>query len=142
MNKKQKTLAVAASATTLTAAFLTLATPASAADGVVPYNGACGSGYSVIDHKDISILGGSENATVYLTYNGSKNCAVTIKFHTDYTVEMRATIRVSGGVWDTDDNNYHSYAGPVYTTNSAGQCVDWYGSMRGIGDGENHSHCG
>jgi hypothetical protein len=96
----------------------------------------------VIDYKDISILGGSENATVYLTYNGSRNCAVTIKFRTDYTIEMRASIRVTGGVWDTDDGYYHTSAGPVYTENSAGQCVDWYGGIRSIYDGENKSHCG
>ncbi|MFJ8491535.1 hypothetical protein ACIRBZ_24770 [Streptomyces sp. NPDC094038] len=67
-------------------------------------------------------MGGSENATVYLTYDGGKNCAVTIKFPTDYTVETRASIRVSGGVWDTNDNNFHTYVGPVYTANSTGHC--------------------
>ncbi|MBC9725471.1 spore-associated protein A [Streptomyces sp. TRM68367] len=127
----------------LTAASLALATPASAAGGIVPYNGACGSGYSVIDYKNISLFGGSDSATVYLTYNGRKNCAVTIQFRTDYKVDMKAAIRVSGGAWDIDSGDYYHYAGPVYTlTNSAGQCVDWYGGFHGIYDGEDNSHCG
>ncbi|MGW0886407.1 hypothetical protein [Streptomyces sp. NPDC002671] len=126
--------------TALTAASLTLAPPASAAGGIVPYNGACGSGYSVIDHRDISLLSVGMAATVYLTYNGAKNCVVTINSDS-YKHELNAAVSLSGGAWQKDDGYYYHYAGPVYTGNSAGQCVDWIGGINGVNVEVDHSHC-
>ncbi len=147
MDKRRKALTLAASVAALAGgASLTLAPPASAAGGKVPYNGACGSGYSVVDHKDIDGIQTGEVATVYLTYNGVKNCVITITFKDGYKYHMKAAIKISGpgGGWVQDDGgDYLHYAGPVYTpSSSAGQCVDWYGGISGIYAGENNSHCG
>ncbi|WAU79280.1 spore-associated protein A [Streptomyces sp. Qhu-G9] len=119
--------------TTLTAAAAAAATSvlafsgnANAAGANVAYNGACGSGYSVVNSANMQFGAG----TVYLTYNGStgKNCVVTIQTEQKYSGPMTAKIRRTGSSsWTTDSGDYRYYAGPVYVS-AAGSCVDWYGS--------------
>lgn len=67
----RRSLAIAGTAVFATTALWTTASPASAAT----YNGACGSGYSVLDSDNVGQLG-----TVFLTYNDStgQNCVVTV----------------------------------------------------------------
>lgn len=103
-----------------------LAGNASAAGQNVPYNGACGSGYSVVNWGNMQYGLG----TVYLTYNGStgKNCVVAIQTEQKYETKMTAKVRRTGSSsWITDTGYYRYYAGPVYVS-AAGSCVDWYGS--------------
>lgn len=97
-----------------------------AADTNVAYNGACGSGYSVVNWGNMQYGLG----TVYLTYSRStgKNCVVAIQTEQKYESKMTAKVRRTGSsTWVTDTGYYRYYAGPVYVS-AAGSCVDWYGS--------------
>ncbi|MFA3875368.1 spore-associated protein A [Streptomyces sp. MMCC 100] len=103
-----------------------LAGNASAADRNVAYNGACGSGYSVVNSGDMQYGLG----TVYLTYSAStgKNCVVAIQTEQKYASKMMAEVRRTGSsTWIRDSGEYRYYAGPVYVS-AAGHCVDWGGS--------------
>ncbi|MGW3511276.1 spore-associated protein A [Streptomyces sp. NPDC000994] len=125
--KRWTTLVTAASAA-LTSV-LVFSGSASAAGPNVSYNGACGSGYSVVNWADMQYGLG----TVYLTYSSStgKNCVVTIQTEQKYASAMTAKVRRSGSsTWITDAGEYRYYAGPVYVS-AAGSCVDWYGSYLG-----------
>ncbi|MEU2941963.1 spore-associated protein A [Nocardiopsis alba] len=93
------------------------------AASAAPYNGACGTGYNVLDSRDII------GATVYVTYNPSNgyNCAATIRDSSGAAVSMGAAIkRSSASTWVVDDGSYTTYAGPVYV-HAPGQCIDWAG---------------
>ncbi|MFS4106532.1 spore-associated protein A [Streptomyces sp. PD-S100-1] len=106
----------------------------------IAYNGACGSGYSVVNWKNMQYGLG----TVYLTYSKSSgyNCAVTIQTEQKYAGQMMVEIRRTGSSsWIRDSGSYRVYAGPVYVS-AAGSCVDWYGTYLGGyagGDGTNCS---
>jgi hypothetical protein len=109
-----------------------------AASSAAAYNGACGSGYSVIDSLPISTTG-----TVYLTYNGTNgyNCVVTIRSNPGTAVFMLAAIELTGsGNWVRDKGYYTTYAGPVYL-HAAGQCIDWDGQIGSDANAEGNSHC-
>ncbi|MFI6347176.1 spore-associated protein A [Streptomyces sp. NPDC050560] len=113
------------------------AAPAKPAKAAAAYNGACGTGYTVIDSRAVSNTG-----TVYLTYNSSlgKNCAVTIRNTTGSAVPMSVSLAVVGGDPVTDTGDYTSYAGPVYL-DAAKQCVQWGGSI-GVDEVSSSGHCG
>jgi hypothetical protein len=99
------------------------AAPAQAA----AYNGACGSGYSVIDKMHVQ----SDRATVYLTYNNGWNCVVTITNTPGKREYMSAAIELSssrGDGWIEDKGYYTKYAGPVYVY-APNECVDWGGQI-------------
>ncbi|WP_158554101.1 spore-associated protein A [Micromonospora deserti] len=97
------------------------AAPAQAA----AYNGACGSGYRVIDKMNINM----DRATVYLTYNSGWNCVVTITNTPGKREYMSAQIeRSNGGDWIEDEGYYTQYAGPVYVY-APNECIDWGGSI-------------
>jgi hypothetical protein len=104
------------------------------------YNGACGSGYGVIDSLPVGSLG-----TVYLTYNNAtgKNCVVTVRATSGSPVFMVAAIRLSGDESSevSDADFYTSYAGPVYLS-AAGTCIDWAGQINNVYTEEMESHCG
>lgn len=112
----------------------TKATPATS------YNGACGSGYSVIDQLPVSTLG-----TVYLTYNSAsgKNCVETLRADPGAATRMQAYIQLSGvpGSKVSDTGNYTTYAGPVYL-HAPAHCIDWGGYIGTTGVNQNSSHCG
>ncbi|MFD7919260.1 spore-associated protein A [Streptomyces sp. NPDC059740] len=101
------------------------------------YNGACGSGYTVINSAPIGSLG-----TVYLTYNSAKgtNCVVTQRAKAGTAVPMSATVSTKFGT-DTDKGNYTTYAGPV-TVNGRGVCVAWGGAISGQSYANAGSNCG
>lgn len=87
------------------------------------YNGACGSGYRVIDSHNIT------GGTIYLTYNGSRNCVVTIRNNPGKAVPMNAWIkRSTSSTWIQDPGSYTTYAGGVYVT-APGVCIDWGGGI-------------
>ncbi|PJN29926.1 spore-associated protein A [Kitasatospora sp. CB02891] len=118
---------------TASAGLLAAPTTAQAAS----YNGACGSGYSVID--SLSVSGG----TVFLTYNSGngQNCVVTVRNSSGSAVFVDAGIKISGSsTWIHDGGNYTTYAGPVRVY-APGQCIDWYGTIASTAVQYN-SHCG
>lgn len=89
------------------------------------YNGACGSGYTVIDHMTVG--GTQTEGTTYLTYNGGWNCVVTITNTPGAGHQwIDAELEVSGGSWNSDAGYYSQYAGPVYVY-APGKCIDWGG---------------
>ncbi|MGY6019833.1 spore-associated protein A [Streptomyces spinosirectus] len=129
------------------AALTTLAPAASAAPaGASPsaaaaaYNGACGSGYKVVNSTPVGGIG-----TAYLTYSSAtgKNCAVAIRNVAGEPVSMNLYIRRTGTeiFADTDGGSFRSYVGPVYVK-AAGSCVDWWGDMDGVYFGEYGTNCG
>ncbi|GAA2998277.1 spore-associated protein A [Actinokineospora diospyrosa] len=89
------------------------------------YNGACGSGYGVVNRYDL--IGG----TVFLTYSRSSglNCVVTVRDNPGPKLPMTAKVSRSDELtWVEDMGDYGTYAGPVYR-HAAGVCVDWGGAI-------------
>ncbi|WP_158679368.1 spore-associated protein A [Streptomyces sp. Tu 6176] len=137
--KKWPALAMA-SAAALTSLVVFSGTASATGSANVAYNGACGSGYKVVNWKDLQYRLG----TVYLTYNGSTgyNCAVTIQTEQKYAGPMMVEIRRTGSSsWVRDSGDYRVYAGPVYTS-ATGSCVDWYGTYAGGYAGGDGTNCG
>ncbi|MEU8684147.1 spore-associated protein A [Streptomyces sp. NPDC048611] len=128
-------LAVAGIATMATATTASAAPAAAAA-----YNGACGSGYSVVNSVPVTGKG-----TVYLTYSAKtgKNCVVTVRNSTGKRVNMYAYLTATDGSsdWVYDSGQYTSYAGPVYLPGK-GICVDWGGSIESVSVSVSGSNCG
>ncbi|MEU4351788.1 spore-associated protein A [Streptomyces sp. NPDC023838] len=108
------------------------------------YNGACGSGYRVVDSLDISGYG-----RTFLTWNGSTgyNCVVTQKYGENeggYLYTMTAWIqRTADGYEEKDKDLYHHYAGPVYA-NGRATCLNWGGYVdpADTGSYQFNRHCG
>jgi hypothetical protein len=100
------------------------------------YNGACGSGYRVIDSH--SLIGG----TVYLTYNSGtgRNCVVTIRSTPGSRLWMCANVSRARAPWIQDCGSYTTYAGPVYVA-ARNACIDWGGSIGNSSYYEYNTHC-
>ena len=119
--RKSKFLAVSvASSAALAVGGVAFGTgPASAAT----YNGACGSGYSVIDHHDI------QGGTIFLTYNNGSNCVVTVRDQPGQKWWMSANVSITGSSdIHQDPGWFTTYAGPVFV-NAPGQCINWGGTI-------------
>jgi hypothetical protein len=126
---------------------LAATTPASAATTrtttqaapTATYNGACGTGYTVIDSTPVGNSG-----KVFLTWNQStgKNCAVTVRNAVGRQINMEVTLDALGDSDDpsVDSGVYTSYAGPVYV-NGRGSCVAWSGTI-GNASASDSGHCG
>ncbi len=98
------------------------------ASAAASYNGACGSGYSVIDTMDVG------DGTAYLTYSGAsgKNCVVTVTDTqgTPTVLDARLRLHRTDTVWkstEADFGTYKYYAGPLYVS-AANKCIDWGGA--------------
>jgi hypothetical protein len=137
MNIVPKPATVGAAAVLAAATIAVSAAPAQAAS----YNGACGSGYTVIDHMSVGPSG--TEGTTYLTYNHGWNCVVTITNRPGTSQYIEADLEVSGGSWKTDWGYYKYYAGPVYVY-APNKCVDWGGWIGGPGvlNLQWNDHCG
>lgn len=131
MRSKRTVLAAASAAVMAATGLVATAGTASAAShsaAKAVYNGACGSGYSVVNSAGIADLG-----TVFLTYNRStgKNCVVTIRNAKGDPVHMAASVRVLLDDEETepvvDEGEYTHYAGPVFVEGGAGHCIEWGG---------------
>lgn len=98
---------------------------------------ACGSGFSTIDHHNLT------GATIYLLYNGSTgyNCVVTMATKVNGTVFMNATLSVQGGSSASDPGNWTYYAGPV-TEHAPSTCVQWGGTYKSSSWTSGWTHCG
>jgi hypothetical protein len=124
----------------LTVAGTVAATGTAAAAG---YNGACGSGYGVIDSMDV----GDGNA--FLTYNSSNgyNCVVTVTDTPGEAHLLGANLRRhrTDNVWksnEVDSGMYKYYAGPVYVY-ARSTCIDWGGAAASNYTRINYGvHCG
>jgi hypothetical protein len=130
MKRMHRAAAVTAIAAATAAAAAAFAAPASAAvQGAyeAEYNGACGSGYSVLYGYDIGELG-----TVYLTWNErtGENCAVTVRARKGAPVYMQAKVFQTDHtlVSASDSGAYTTYAGPVYIP-ARGECVTVRGQI-------------
>jgi hypothetical protein len=120
-----KRLGSAAAVVGLTVAGTVAATGTAAA---ASYNGACGSGYGVIDSMDV----GDGNA--FLTYNSSTgyNCVVTVSDTqgTPMILDARLRLHRTDTVWkynEYDRGTYNYYAGPLYLY-AKNSCIDWGGA--------------
>lgn len=89
------------------------------------YNGACGAGYSVIDHHDL------EGGTIYLAYNNGTNCVITIRNQSGSPIHMMAQIELNtdSSTNRIDQGNYTTYAGPRYIY-APHTCVSWGGQIQ------------
>ncbi|MFD7438008.1 spore-associated protein A [Streptomyces sp. NPDC059861] len=120
----KKITTVAASLGAFTGAGVVAAPAVSAA---ASYNGACGSGYTVVNSARISGMG-----TVFLTYNAANgyNCAVTIRDTPDTSSPELLMVRLerTNDIYSAkvDSGNYTTYAGPVYLS-GGGSCMSWRG---------------
>ncbi|MFF8555257.1 spore-associated protein A [Streptomyces sp. NPDC015501] len=103
------------------------------------YNGACGSGYSVVNSAQIGTKG-----TVFLTYSSAtgKNCVVTVRNAPGKAVHMTASLGFASPTTTVTDAGYYTtYAGPVYL-DARGLCVTWRGEISGEVAGKNGTNCG
>ncbi|WP_228000458.1 hypothetical protein [Nocardia australiensis] len=134
MNTASKVAALCAGAAGIITGTM-LVEPVTAA--AASYGDQCGGGYHVIDQRDV------KGGTVFLAYNGSRNCVVTVRDHPGGKEKMRAELALSGwdGVTAIDAGDYTTYAGPVYM-GAKGDCIDWSGDIGDSSAGENNSHCG
>ncbi|GGP84914.1 spore-associated protein A [Streptomyces sindenensis] len=141
MRTTAKRLCSAATVLGLTAAGTVAATGTAAA---ASYNGACGSGYSVIGSRDVG------DGNTFVTYNSSNgyNCVVTVSDTPGKSMYLDARLRIhrTNNVWtasEVDAGNFKYYAGPVYLK-AANTCIDYGGAA---GDGgyirvNYKRHCG
>ncbi|MGX9888438.1 spore-associated protein A [Streptomyces sp. NPDC002276] len=116
------------------------ATTTKAATATATYNGACGTGYKVIDSTPVGNVG-----KVFLTWNEStgKNCAVTIRNTPGAKIHMAVELNIDVNYEHNpvvDSGQYTSYAGPVYMS-ARGYCAIWYGVI-GTAKAGDSGHCG
>lgn len=99
----------------------------------------CGSGYDVIDQAGL-VAGGVSQGTVYLLWNGTNNCVVTIKHRNLGTATATsAYLEPAGATRVTDSGNFGYYAGPVRKV--APGCVKWGGATGGAAYNSPSEHC-
>jgi hypothetical protein len=96
----------------------------------------CGSGYYVQRQHKLP------GAIAYQLYNGSSNCAVTIKTASIGTpTRTTAGLQVQGASWSYDTGDYAYYAGPV-RAKAAGKCVRYFGYHGGTSYTSPFGNCG
>lgn len=107
------------------------------------YNGACGSGYSVIGSMDVG------EGNTFITYNSSNgyNCVVTVSNTpgTPMVLDARLRIHRTDTVWkasEVDSGTYKYYAGPIYVK-AVDTCIDYGGAAASNYVRVNYNvHCG
>ncbi|MFJ9250715.1 spore-associated protein A [Streptomyces sp. NPDC101776] len=147
MKLSRRTTTAAALATLALGGTVAATAPASAATttsakaaATATYNGACGTGYKVIDSTPVGNVG-----KVFLTWNEStgKNCAVTIRNTPGVKIHMAVELNIDVNYEHNpvvDSGQYTSYAGPVYMS-ARGYCAVWQGVI-GTATGGDSGHCG
>ncbi|MEV0850280.1 spore-associated protein A [Streptomyces sp. NPDC049954] len=152
MTTMRRVSAIGATAAVLTCAAAVLAPAAGAAEptahrtgtttkaaAAAKYNGACGTGYSVVNSAQIGTKG-----TVFLTYSSAtgKNCVVTVRTAPGAAVHMTASLGFASPTTTVTDTGYYTtYAGPVYL-DARGLCVTWRGEIAGEVAGKDGTNCG
>ncbi|MFB6435538.1 spore-associated protein A [Streptomyces sp. NPDC056411] len=138
--KRSRAIAGTAALAVASLATMATATTASAAPAAAAYNGACGSGYQVVNSVPVTGKG-----TVYLTYSAKtgKNCVVTIRNSPGAPVYMYTYLTATNGSSDYvyDSGQYRSYAGPIYLA-AKRLCVDWGGTIGSVSVNVSGSNCG
>ncbi|TMU99770.1 spore-associated protein A [Streptomyces sp. DASNCL29] len=140
MTHIKRALAVTAATGAGAAALMVAAPAASAAPSHAAYNGACGSGYTVVNSTEVG-----DKGTAYLTYSSAtgKNCLAAIRNVAGDPVPMTIYLSRSDteihNIYDSGD--YRSYAGPIYT-DARGTCVDWWGWIGGVRFEKANTNCG
>ncbi|WP_007506864.1 hypothetical protein [Pseudofrankia saprophytica] len=102
----------------------------------------CGSGYSQVDSH--TLTNGSTTAKIFLMYDGSNNCVVTLKSGAGVGTaqSMSAWVQARNGSSQVvDAGSYQYYAGPVRAYAKA-ICVKWGGSLGNVSWSSDWSHCG
>ncbi|MFE5092746.1 hypothetical protein ACFRCI_20905 [Streptomyces sp. NPDC056638] len=118
------------------AGLLATAGPASAA-ATTP-SAVCGSGYQVIDSKDLG------PAVIYLTYNSSNgyNCVTTIlDSASGGAIQLGASVQKSGGTEIKNFGSFTKFAGPVYVS-APNTCIKWGGGVQDVIWKSGWEHCG
>lgn len=96
----------------------------------------CGAGYYV--QRSHRLPG----AVAYQLYNGTSNCAVTVKTSSVGTpTRTTAGLQVQGRAWSYDVGNYRYYAGPVREP-ARGKCVRYFGYHGGVSYTSPFGNCG
>lgn len=149
MKKAMRRLAVtgAAAAAAMGLGAMVAPSPASAAYSA---SALCGSGYYNIDSHPLT-HNGSTTAVIYLSYNGSTDCVVTLKNQlTSYGTTTGAWVQPEGSSQTSDESYYQYYAGPVRRS-APGTCIKWGGEATYQIDSDTYglqswtsdwSHCG
>ncbi|MCF3961734.1 spore-associated protein A [Streptomyces fuscigenes] len=141
MTSVKKRIAAVLAAGASVAGLAVVAAPAASAAptaAAASYNGACGSGYTVVNSAAVGTSG-----TIFLTYSSATgdNCVVTVRNAPGATINMYAGIAIHNGLIKYDNGQYTTYAGPVYLS-AAGKCVDWIGVIGSDSGGKNGTNCG
>lgn len=124
MSRILRRAAVAAATVAMAAGIGTLVSPSAAS--AYSASALCGSGYHNIDHHNLT-HNGNTIATIYLSYNGSRDCAVTIKNKYYGTKTWTAAwVGIQYGTEHDDSQYYSYYAGPVRLY-APGKCIYWGG---------------
>jgi hypothetical protein len=98
--------------------------------------GICGSGYYVQRRHALP------GAVAYQLYNGTYNCAVTIKTASvGKPTRTTAGLQVTGSNWSYDVGDYRYYAGPVKLF-GRGKCVRFFGFHGGQNYTSPWGNCG
>ncbi len=112
------------------------AAPAKASQAKASPQSICGSGYTV--QRSHRLPG----AVAYQLYNGTYNCAVTIKTRSVGTpTRTTAGLQVRGSDWAYDIGNYRYHAGPVKQF-GRGKCVRFFGYHGGVDYTSPWGNCG
>ncbi|WP_326819843.1 spore-associated protein A [Streptosporangium sp. NBC_01756] len=136
MHKLKRSTVVALGMAAALAASVVTSSPAMAASSPIT---VCGGGsYHVIDSHALGSY-----ATIYLLYNGSTNCVVTVKkgAYAGNTKYVDAYLTRSDLNYTKIDHGYFKYyAGPVKIS-AAGKCVKWGGVYDAQGWTSGWGHC-
>jgi murein DD-endopeptidase MepM/ murein hydrolase activator NlpD len=99
----------------------------------------CGAGFDAIDTAYLDAAG-THHGTVYLLFNGSSNCVVTVKHRARGTATTTsAYVEPQGASRVTDSGSFFQFAGPVKKL--APGCVKWGGAAGGVAFNSPFEHC-
>jgi peptidase M23-like protein len=104
-----------------------------------PYSPAevCGEGYTVIDSRKLGDAG-----SVFLLYNGAKNCVTTVKSKAlNEKTPASAFLEPKGGERAKNAGDFRYFAGPVHKE-AANTCVRWGGTLGAEEYTSSFEHCG
>jgi hypothetical protein len=120
------------------------ATVALVPTGAIEASGECNngshSGYTLIDQYNMY----AESSTyrtgtleLYWSNTEGRNCAIARAYGSNWGERLwrGAYISIHGGTTYKDEGYYSYYAGPVYTPNSRGKCIDVQGTFRTSSNG-------
>ena len=116
----------------------TASSVAKAASAPAPYNGACGTGYRVVNSAPVGSVG-----MAYLTWNGTTgmNCVVEIRNVSGAPIHMSLGIASDDIRNNNDVGDFRFYAGPLYE-GARHRCINWWGDINGVSFSRSQTNCG